>query len=87
MLFRSGKKAGILTISGSTLTPRHLGAAGVPLDTPIGTTEGGQEFTRAILDDELTLDVALAEADNVAAARSEERRVGKECRSRWSPDH
>ena len=21
------------------------------------------------------------------AARSEERRVGKECRSRWSPDH
>src|SRR5690348_17580755 len=22
-----------------------------------------------------------------AAARSEERRVGKECRSRWSPDH
>ncbi|MEM6762929.1 MAG: aspartate/glutamate racemase family protein [Pseudomonadota bacterium] len=63
-----GKKAGILTISGSTLTPRHLDAAGVPLDTPIGTTEGGQEFTRAILDDELTLDVALAEADNVAAA-------------------
>src|SRR5256885_2003645 len=23
----------------------------------------------------------------VAEARSEERRVGKECRSRWSPDH
>ena len=23
----------------------------------------------------------------VANARSEERRVGKECRSRWSPDH
>src|SRR5438105_8478478 len=25
--------------------------------------------------------------EEVAAARSEERRVGKECRSRWSPDH
>ena len=25
--------------------------------------------------------------DNAAAARSEERRVGKECRSRWSPYH
>src|SRR3989442_14570682 len=25
--------------------------------------------------------------DGVAAARSEERRVGKECRSRWSPYH
>ena len=27
----------------------------------------------------------LCERNNVA--RSEERRVGKECRSRWSPDH
>src|SRR6266571_5905531 len=25
--------------------------------------------------------------DGEAGARSEERRVGKECRSRWSPDH
>src|SRR5438046_8907283 len=25
--------------------------------------------------------------DRRPAARSEERRVGKECRSRWSPDH
>ena len=24
---------------------------------------------------------------NIAALRSEERRVGKECRSRWSPYH
>ena len=26
-------------------------------------------------------------ADDVARLRSEERRVGKECRSRWSPYH
>ena len=26
-------------------------------------------------------------AENVATTRSEERRVGKECRSRWSPYH
>ena len=26
-------------------------------------------------------------AASIAAARSEERRVGKECRSRWSPYH
>src|SRR5258708_37546379 len=26
-------------------------------------------------------------ADRIEAARSEERRVGKECRSRWSPYH
>ena len=33
-------------------------------------------------------DVALtATVDILKAIRSEERRVGKECRSRWSPDH
>lgn len=67
-LLPPGKVAGVLTISGSTLTPDHLAAAGAPPDTPIGTTEGGREFTRAILGDELELDTALAEADNLAAA-------------------
>src|SRR4029078_9346610 len=28
-----------------------------------------------------------AERENLYNERSEERRVGKECRSRWSPDH
>ena len=32
------------------------------------------------------LDLIL-EAGTYAATRSEERRVGKECRSRWSPYH
>ena len=31
--------------------------------------------------------IALAKELNEALARSEERRVGKECRSRWSPYH
>ena len=30
---------------------------------------------------------AFADADQEAPGRSEERRVGKECRSRWSPYH
>src|SRR3989442_12357411 len=29
----------------------------------------------------------VALADQMKLSRSEERRVGKECRSRWSPDH
>ena len=33
----------------------------------------------------LTLKTALREAEKTL--RSEERRVGKECRSRWSPSH
>ena len=30
---------------------------------------------------------SLHEEDSLYKARSEERRVGKECRSRWSPYH
>ena len=30
---------------------------------------------------------AIAVCDGIAMGRSEERRVGKECRSRWSPYH
>ncbi len=67
-LLPPGKRAGILTISGSTLTPAHLEAANVPADTPIGSTEGGTEFTRAILGNELELDVEAACHDNVQAA-------------------
>ena len=67
-LLPPGKRAGILTISASTLTPAHLAAAGVPPETPVGSTEGGREFTRAILGNEPELDVAAAEADNVEAA-------------------
>lgn len=69
-LLPPGKVAGVLTISGSSLTADHLAAAGAPLDTPIGTTGGGQEFTNAILGDALELDVALAAADNIAAAKA-----------------
>ena len=63
-----GKRAGILTISGSTLTPAHLEKAGVPAATPLGTTEGLREFTRAILGNEMELDVDAARLDNVDAA-------------------
>ncbi len=66
----AGRRCGVLTISASTLTEAHLVRAKVPLDTPIGTTEGGREFTRAILGDEERMDVDLARQDNVAAAKA-----------------
>ena len=65
-----GKRTGILSISGSTLSSAHLEAANVPLDTPLGSTEGGREFTRAILNNESRLNVTLAREDNVEAALS-----------------
>ncbi|MCB1462820.1 MAG: aspartate/glutamate racemase family protein [Nitratireductor sp.] len=67
-LLAPGRRAGILTISGSTLSAAHLEKAGVPEGTPVGTTEGGREFTRAILGNEFELDVEAARADNVEAA-------------------
>ena len=68
-LLPKGKRAGILTISGSTLTERHLEKAGAPLDTPIDSTEGGREFTDAILCNRLKLDIDAARGDNIEAAR------------------
>ena len=67
-LLGQSKRAGVLTISGSTLTPAHLTAAGVPKDTPIGTTEGSH-FSDAILNDAFELDPIIAEIDNVKAAK------------------
>jgi len=64
----AGRRAGILTISASSLSARHLQGARVPEGTPVGTTEGLTEFTRAILDNEPQLDVEKARADNVTAA-------------------
>ena len=69
-LLPPGKRCGVLTISASTLTEAHLHAAKVPEGTPIGTTEGGREFTRAILGNEPMLDVDAARQDNVDAARA-----------------
>lgn len=63
-----GKRVGIVTVSKATLTPRHLEAANVPLDTPIAGTENGKEFFRVLIKAEKTdMDIALAERDVVEA--------------------
>jgi Asp/Glu/hydantoin racemase len=63
-----GKRVGIVTVSKATLTPRHLDAANVPLDTPIAGTENGQEFFRVLIKAEKTdMDIDLAARDVVEA--------------------
>ena len=64
------KRAGILTISPSTLTQEHLSKAGCQADTPIGGTPENGEFTNAILNNLLELDVDLARQENIDAAKS-----------------
>jgi Asp/Glu/hydantoin racemase len=69
-LLPAGKRVGILTIDANALTPAHLAAANVPAGTPVLGTEGGREFTRAILGNEERLDCAAAEADLLAAGHA-----------------
>jgi len=65
-----GKRVGVITVSGSSLTPRHLEAAGVSADTPFVGTEDGIEFFRVlILGEKQDMDVALAAADILDAGR------------------
>jgi Asp/Glu/hydantoin racemase len=66
-LLPPGQRVGILTVSAATLTPEHLRAAGVALDTPVVGTEGGREFSRVLLGNELELDVLAAERDVMSA--------------------
>lgn len=66
-----GKRVGIVTVSGSTLTPQHLAAAGVPLDTPLAGTENGREFFRVLIKAESEdMNLALAEQDVVGAGQA-----------------
>ncbi len=65
-----GKRVGVVTVSARSLTPRHLEAAGVPMDTPIAGTEEGVEFFRVLIRGEKQdLDVGLAAADVLDAGR------------------
>jgi Asp/Glu/hydantoin racemase len=66
-----GKRVGVVTVNKAGLTPRHLAAAGVPLDTPVVGTEGGREFFRVLIKAESEdMDVALARADILDAGRA-----------------
>src|SRR5438132_12566465 len=63
-----GKRVGLVTVSGSTLSPAHLEGAGAPLDTPLVGTENGKEFFRVLIKAEKEdMDVGLAERDVVEA--------------------
>lgn len=64
----AGKRVGVVTVSKKSLTPKHLEAANVPLDTPIAGTENGTEFFRVLIEGAKTdMDVTAAERDVVGA--------------------
>lgn len=64
-----GKRVGLVTVSAATLTPQHLAAVGVPVDTPVTGTENGHEFFRVLITAEKEeMDIDRAEQDVVEAA-------------------
>jgi hypothetical protein len=66
-----GRRVGVVTVSRGSLTPAHLAAAGVPLDTPVVGTEGGREFFRVLIKAEaVDMDIALAEQDILDAGHA-----------------
>ncbi len=65
-----GQRVGIITVSAGSLTPSHLQAVDVPLDTPIVGTEQGREFFRVLIRGESQdMDVDLAAQDILNAGR------------------
>ena len=74
------------------LRKRTLRARRAPLGTElIYTFRDGLNFGEGILNIQVAtaalIQVSLYFSDAQITKRSEERRVGKECRSRWSPYH
>ena len=59
----SGKRVGVITVSAAGLTHDHLIAIGLDPSLPVVGTDGGREFTRVLIGNELTMDVAAAEQD------------------------
>jgi len=66
----AGKRVGVLTVNAATLTPEHLTAIGLEPSLPMVGTDGGREFTRVMIGNELTMDVAAAELDILEAGRT-----------------
>jgi hypothetical protein len=69
-LLPPGKRVGVLSVHGERITQDHWDAVGAPHDTPVMGTEGGTEFTRVMLNDEIELDYAAAERDIVGAGET-----------------
>ena len=83
MLFRSNEDAAIGTVAMRITAAGKVGIGPSAISTPttlFEVADGGTDY-----DEQFTL--GGGNGFNYYIGRSEERRVGKECRCRWSPYH
>ena len=76
---REGETLGIVGESGCGKTVSMMSMLGL-IPTPPGKVVAGEAQFEGV-------DLLKLNNDQMRLLRSEERRVGKECRSRWSPYH
>src|SRR5258706_16361045 len=76
LLIARGEK---LSVTGTDLEVELVASATVSVQQAGDITVPGRKLLEIVR--------ALPEKSTVSLVRSEERRVGKECRSRWSPYH
>src|SRR5688572_15441232 len=81
LILRFWKEESLPGAAGNTAANvRALGGTPVPIGA-VGDDEAGESVSRILRERGIETDGLLE------VARSEERRVGKECRERWSTDH
>ena len=83
MVVESGYKASNVTFPADTPEIDFIEAD----TTKISTNKGNGDRVYNIVNEYDLTDAVLRFEINAGLDRSEERRVGKECRSRWSPYH
>ena len=90
------RRKGVILASSSALIATYPGKGGelitLDLDTNWFSPKDVLELNDhrsliSLVDDQLPIEVAANKFRYYGRMRSEERRVGKECRSRWSPYH
>src|SRR3712207_9420436 len=91
-LFRSACSSTLPSAAALAETMRRRRASGGPAEQTFATLVGLQLRPRRLRDaatvwGAMAQQHGSAERDRLWSHRSEERRVGKECRSRWSPYH
>src|SRR5690242_21740701 len=81
-------QVGIFLLLGLLLGPNGLGLLDFPLHSPTLAVISTLALMLVLFSDALSVNVSDVRRERaLALLRSEERRVGKECRSRWAPDH